>query len=282
MHRDVTAQTIDLNEMRNARYFGSYKHGGVIKGQSGLEFDLLYDHDDPNNFNEEYNLDDVQLKAFSEKRNKNAGEAPPKWKQNLKDYASRAFNYENLNTLGQIVGAVAANHKVAKVKENALKSMPLSRNVFQASTPAYYENTRGFDVRRDVLLNTQLPQTADAKLNAQWKLNIASELDKVNREKYDYLSQNRNQYNQFVNQIENKNRELRVAESNAFMDRAAQRNMTLAENTAGMIVNDFKTFEQALKKGLYNYQQDRAVYDQLALSDKKKVLFGKYSKAATD
>lgn len=260
----------------------SKKHGGVIKGQSGLEFDLLYDHDDPNNFNEEYNLDDVQLKAFSEKRNKNAGEAPPKWKQNLKDYASRAFNYENLNTLGQIVGAVAANHKVAKVKENALKSMPLSRNVFQASTPAYYENTRGFDVRRDALLNTQLPQTADAKLNAQWKLNIASELDKVNREKYDYLSQNRNQYNQFVNQIENKNRELRVAESNAFIDRLSQRNMALAENTAGMIANDFKTFEQALKKGLYNYQQDRAVYDQLALSDRKKILFDKYSKAAAD
>lgn len=213
---------------------------------------------------------------------KSAGEAPPKWKQNLKDYASRAFNYENLNTLGQIVGAVAANHKVAKVKENALKSMPLSRNVFQASTPAYYENTRGFDVRRDALLNTQLPQTADAKLNAQWKLNIASELDKVNREKYDYLSQNRNQYNQFVNQIENKNRELRVAESNAFMDRLSQRNMALAENTAGMIANDFKTFEQSLKKGLYNYQQDRAVYDQLALSDRKKMLFDKYSKAATD
>ena len=212
----------------------------------------------------------------------NAGEAPPKWKQNLKDYASRAFNYENLNTLGQIVGAVAANHKVAKVKENALKSMPLSRNVFQASVPAYYENTRGFDVRRDALLNTQLPQTADAKLNAQWKRNIASELDKVNREKYDYLSQNRNQYNQFVNQIDNKNRELRVAESNTFMDRLSQRNMALAENTAGMIANDFKTFEQALKKGLYNYQQDRAVYDQLALSDRNKMLFDKYSKDATN
>lgn len=213
---------------------------------------------------------------------KGAGEDPPKWKQDLKDYASRAFNYENLNTLGQVIGAVAANHKVAKVTENALKSMPLSRNVFQASTPAYYENTRGFDVRRDALLNTQLPQTADAKLNAQWKRNIASELDKVNREKYDYLSQNRNQYNQFVNQIENKNRELRVAESNAFIDRLSQRNMALAENTAGMIANDFKTFEQALKKGLYNYQQDRAIYDQLALSDRKKMLFDKYLKAATD
>lgn len=212
----------------------------------------------------------------------NAGEAPPKWKQDLKEYTSRAFNYENLNTLGQVIGAVAANHKVAKVKENALKSMPLSRNVFQASTPAYYENTRGFDVRRNALLNTQLPQTADAKLNAQWKLNILSELDKVNREKYDYLSQNRNQYNQFVNQIENKNRELRVAESNAFIDRLSQRDMALAENTAGMIANDFKTFEQALKKGLYNYQQDRAVYDQLALSDRKKMLFNKYSEKATN
>lgn len=187
---------------------------------------------------------------------KGAGDAPPKWKQKLKDYASRAFNYENLNTLGQIVGAVAANHKVAKVKENALKSMPLSRNVFQASIPAYYENTRGFDVRRDALLNTQLPQTADAKLNAQWKRNIASELDKINREKYDYLSQNRNQYNQFINQIENKNRELRVAESNAFMDKLSQRNMALAENTAGMIANDFKTFEQLSKQQLASYKKD--------------------------
>ena len=186
----------------------------------------------------------------------NEGEAPPEWKQKLKDYASRAFNYENLNTLGQIVGAVAANHKVAKVKENALKSMPLSRNVFQASTSAYYENTRGFDVRRDALLNTQLPQTADAKLNAQWKRNIASELDKVNREKYDYLSQNRNQYNQFVNQIENKNRELRVAENSAFMDRLSQRDMALAENTAGMTANDFKTFEQLLKRQLALYNKD--------------------------
>lgn len=211
-----------------------------------------------------------------------AGEAPPEWKQKFKDYASRAFNYENLNTLGQVIGAVAANHKVAKVTENALKSMPLSRNVFQASTPAYYENTRGFDVRRDALLNTQLPQTADAKLNAQWKRNIASELDKVNREKYDYLLQNRNQYNQFVNQIENKNRELRVAESNAFTDRLSQRDMALAENEAGTIANDFKTFEQALKKGLYNYQQDRAIYDQLALSDRKKMLLDKYSKKAAE
>lgn len=239
---------------------------------------------------EKYSIENFENRTLTQNSNEsndnqtseNDGEAPPKWRQNLKDYASRAFNYENLNTLGQIVGAVAANHKVAKVKENALKSMPLSRNVFQASTPAYYENTRGFDVRRNTLLNAQLPQTADAKLNAQWKLNIASELDKVNREKYDYLSQNRNQYNQFVNQIENKNRELQVAESNAFMDRAAQRNMALAENTAGTIANDFKTFEQALKKGLYNYQQDRAIYDQLALSDRKKILFDKYLKAATD
>ena len=347
MHRDVTAQTIDLNEMRNARYFGSYKHGGVIKGQNGL-FNSNYNpytgrHANPTKANDlapdvtfsPLNIT-LQQKAtigkpftpppmfssnyqaykgpvrpqllgkattFEDLKtpipgigsrlfytgvadalidSKGAGEDPPEWKQKLKDYASRAFNYENLNTLGQVIGAVAANHKVAKVTENALKSMPLSRNVFQASTPAYYENTRGFDVRRDVLLNTQLPQTADAKLNAQWKRNIASELDKVYRGKYDYLSQNRNQYNQFVNQIENKNRELRVAESNAFMDRAAQRNMALAENTAGMIANDFKTFEQALKKGLYNYQQDRAVYDQLALSDRKKMLFDKYLKAATD
>ena len=270
----------------------SKKHGGVIKGEHGVTDKAWnYDYEDPN---EKWFTADtlsqmsnpISIISTTAKTSKasrqNAGEAPPKWKQNLKDYASRAFNYENLNTLGQIVGAVAANHKVAKVKENALKSIPLSRNVFQASTPAYYENTRGFDVRRDALLNTQLPQTADAKLNAQWKRNIAFELDKVNREKYDYLSQNRNQYNQFVNQIENKNRELRVAESNAFMDRAAQRNMALAENTAGMIANDFKTFEQALKKGLYNYQQDRAVYDQLALSDRKKMLFDKYSKVAAD
>lgn len=292
MHRDVTAQTINLNKMRNVRYFGSYKHGGVIKGERGITDTVWnYDYEDPNEkwftkdtlsqMSKPTSIISTTTKTSKASR-QNAGEAPPKWKQNLKDYASRAFNYENLNTLGQIVGAVAANHKVAKVKENALKSMPLSRNVFQASTPAYYENTRGFDVRRDALLNTQLPQTADAKLNAQWKLNIASELDKVNREKYDYLSQNRNQYNQFVNQIENKNRELRVAESNAFMDRLSQRNMAFAENTAGMIANDFKTFEQSLKKGLYNYQQDRAVYDQLALSDRKKVLFDKYSKAATD
>ena len=39
MHRDVTAQTIDLNKMRDTRYFGSYKHGGVIKGEDGLYFD---------------------------------------------------------------------------------------------------------------------------------------------------------------------------------------------------------------------------------------------------
>ena len=104
--------------------------------------------------------------------------------------------------------------------------------------------------------------------------------NKVNREKYDYLSQNRNQYNQFVNQIENKNRELRIAESNAFIDRLSQRDMALSENTAGMIANDFKTFEQALKKGLYNYQQDRALYDQLAVSDRKKMLFNKYSEDA--
>lgn len=239
---------------------------------------------------EKYSIENFENRTLTQNSNEsndnqtseNTGEAPPEWKQKFKDYASRAFNYENLNTLGQIVGAVAANHKVAKVKENALKSMPLSRNVFQASTPAYYENTRGFDVRRDALLNTQLPQTADVKLNAQWKRNIASELDKVNREKYDYLSQNRNQYNQFVNQIENKNRELRVAESNAFTDRLSQRDMALAENEAGMIANDFKTFEQALKKGLYNYQQDRAIYDQLAVSDRKKMLFDKYLKAATD
>lgn len=270
----------------------SQKHGGVIKGQRGVTDQAWnYYYEDPN---EKWFTADtlsqmsnpISIISTTTKTSKvgrqNAGEAPPKWKQNLKDYASRAFNYENLNTLGQIVGAVAANHKVAKVKENVLKSIPLSRNVFQASVPTYYENTRGFDVRRDALLNMQLPQTADAKLNAQWKLNIASELDKVNREKYDYLSQNRNQYNQFVNQIENKNRELRVAESNAFMDRLSQRNMALAENTAGMIANDFKTFEQALKKGLYNYQQDRAIYDQLALSDRKKMLFDKYSKAATN
>ena len=268
--------------------------------QNPTKFNLLTSIDNPfaitkgflaGSLGEKYSIENFKNRTLTQNSNesngnqtseRNAGEAPPKWKQNLKDYASRAFNYENLNTLGQIVGAVAANHKVAKVKENALKSMPLSRNVFQASIPAYYEDTRGFDVRRDALLNTQLPKTADAKLNAQWKLNILSELDKVNREKYDYLSQNRNQYNQFVNQIENKNRELRVAESNAFMDRLSQRNMALAENTAGMIANDFKTFEQALKKGLYNYQQDRAVYDQLSLSDRKKMLFDKYSKAAAD
>lgn len=256
--RDVTAETIDLNKIRNARFYGSYKHGGVIKGKRGTSTET------------------------SKANHKNAGDPPPKWKQDLKDYASRAFNYENLNTLGQVIGAIAANHKVAKVKENALKSMPLSRNVFQASIPAYYENTRGFDVRRDALSNMQLPQTVDAKLNAQWKLNIASELDKVNREKYDYLSQNRNQYNQFVNQIENKNKELRIAESNAFIDRLSQRDMALSENIAGMIANDFKTFEQALKKGLYNYQQDRALYDQLAVSDRKKMLFNKYSEAAAN
>ena len=290
--RDVTTETTDLNKIRNARYFGSYKHGGVIKGERGVTDKAWnYDYENPNE--KWYTADTLSQMSIptsitstttktSKASRQNEGEEPPKWKQNLKDYTSRAFNYENLNTLGQIVGAVAANHKVAKVKENALKSMPLSRNVFQSSTPAYYENTRGFDVRRNTLLNAQLPQTADAKLNAQWKLNIASELDKVNREKYDYLSQNRNQYNQFVNQIENKNRELQVAESNAFVDRLSQRDMALAENTAGMIANDFKTFEQALKKGLYNYQQDRALYDQLAVSDKKKMLFDKYSEDAAD
>ena len=402
MHHYETKQKLNLNEIRRNQLKGSYKHGGVIKGEKGLSFNprtgewesngtpivftkengiepninlfpqsqlsikrpvfkrnfahinfatdnlndivetILYDKENPilspseqylintsirkdvpnfkytpstqNNptkpnlsttidnpfaltksllagtLGEKYSIENFENHTLTQNSNEsndnqtseNAGDAPPKWKQDLKDYASRAFNYENLNTLGQIVGAVAANHKVAKVKENALKSMPLSRNVFQASTPAYYENTRGFDVRRDALLNTQLPQTSDAKLNAQWKLNILSELDKVNREKYDYLVQNRNQYNQFVNQIENKNRELRVAESNAFMDRLSQRNMALAENEAGMIANDFKTFEQALKKGLYNYQQDRALYDQLALSDRKKMLFDKYSKAATN
>lgn len=283
---------IKMLENSKATQIPSNKHGGVIKGQRGItDIDWNYDYENPNE--EWYTADTlsqmsnpISIISTTTKTSKvgrqNAGEAPPEWKQKFKDYASRAFNYENLNTLGQVIGAVAANHKVAKVKENALKSMPLSRNVFQASTPTYYENTRGFDVRRDALLNTQLPQTADAKLNAQWKRNIASELDKVNREKYDYLSQNRNQYNQFVNQIENKNRELRVAESNAFMDRLSQRNMALAENTAGMIANDFKTFEQALKKGLYNYQQDRAVYNQLALSDRKKALFDKYSKVAAN
>lgn len=292
MLRNETRQKLNLNEIRRDQLKGSYKHGGVIKGQRGVtDTAWNYDREDPKE--KWYTADTLHQMSIpisttstptktSKASRQNAGDAPPTWKQNLKDYASRAFNYENLNTLGQVIGAVAANHKVAKVKENALKSMPLSRNVFQASTPAYYENTRGFDVRRDALLNTQLPQTADAKLNAQWKLNIASELDKVYREKYDFLSQNRNQYNQFVNQIDNKNRELWVAESNAFMDRRSQRNMALAENTAGMFANDFKTFEQALKKGLYNYQQDRAVYDQLALSDRKKMLFDKYSKAAVD
>lgn len=211
-----------------------------------------------------------------------AGEAPPKWKQNLKDYVARAFNYENLNTLGQIVGAVAANHKVAKVKENALKSMPLSRNVFQASTPAYYENTRGFDLRRQQLLNTQLPQTADAKLNAQWKRNLMGELDNINREKYSYLSSNRNQYNQQLNAVDNKNRELRVAESNAFMDRISQRNMALAENQAGTIANDYKTFEQTLKKDLYNWQQDRAIYDKFDAAEKQAEFLKKYETAATE
>lgn len=292
MHRYETKQKLNLNEIRRNQLKGSYKHGGVIKGQGGIT-DQSWNYDYENPKEKWFTVDTISqmpnpisiistTTKTSKAGRKNAGDAPPKWKQDLKDYASRAFTYENLNTIGQIVGAVAANHKVAKVKENALKSMPLSRNVFQASIPAYYENTRGFDVRRNALLNIQLPQTADAKLNAQWKLNIASELDKVNREKYDYLSQNRNQYNQFVNQIENKNRELRVAESNAFMDRLSQRDMALAENTAGMIANDFKTFEQALKKGLYNYQQDRALYDQLALSDRKKMLFAKYSEKAAN
>lgn len=288
----VVKYNVPLWYSRDTSNITYIKQGGIIKGRRGIsDKKWNYDYEDPNET--WYTVDTLSQMSnpisiisttakTSKASRQNAGEAPPKWKQILKDYASRAFNYENLNTLGQIVGAIAANHKVAKVKEDALKSMPLSRNVFQASTPAYYENTRGFDVRRDALLNTQLPQTADAKLNAQWKLNIASELDKVNREKYDYLSQNRDQYNQFTYQIDNKNRELRAAESNAFIDRLSQRNMALAENTAGMIANDFKTFEQALKKGLYNYQQDRAVYDQLALSDRKKMLFDKYLKAATD
>lgn len=266
----LTDQKLDLNKARRNEFKGFYKHGGVIKGEEGLTFDprtgMWESNGTPIVLVEEFdNAPRTSLFLLAQnsiktpgvtQTPKGAGEASPKWRQNLKDYASRAFNYENLNILGQVIGAVAANHKVAKVKENALKSMPLSRNVFQASAPAYYENTRGFDVRRDALLNTQLPQTADAKLNAQWKLNILSELDKVNREKYDYLSQNRNQYNQFVNQIENKNRELRVAENNAFMDKLSQRNMALAENTAGMIANDFKTFEQLSKQQLASYKKD--------------------------
>lgn len=36
MDYNVAAPAIGLNEMRNKRYFGSYKHGGVIKGQRGI------------------------------------------------------------------------------------------------------------------------------------------------------------------------------------------------------------------------------------------------------
>lgn len=280
--------------------------GGIIKANGGLTFNTVYNPYankklKPNLSTQ--NPFDITVTQLSDKapflvaknmeiqnaliRNisfqKTAGESPkvPNEKTTWQKFTDR-FNYEDLNTASQIIGATIANHKVGKLKENVLRNTPMSRNVFQMSAPIYHEDTRGFDLRRQQLLNTQLPQTADAKLNAQWKRNLMGELDNINREKYSYLSSNRNQYNQQLNAVDNKNRELRVAESNAFMDRISQRNMALAENQAGIIANDYKTFEQALKKDLYNWQQDRAIYDKFDAAEKQAEFLKKYETAATE